>query len=185
MNHRGTFWLFVPFLLLIFQVGFCQTKVQQKLPDRTRILFLLDASGSMQEQWLRPNQSRWTVAKSILTKLVDSLRQKTKLELGLRVYGHQSPQEQKNCKDTRLEVPFKAKNHSLIIDKLEEIRPRGVTPITYSLEQAAGDFPSGPGYRNIVILVTDGIESCGGDVCAMSRAPDRALWPVSTDVSAQ
>jgi Ca-activated chloride channel family protein len=53
---------------------------------------------------------------------------------------------------------------------LEEIRPKGVTPITYSLEQAAGDFPSGPGYRNIVILVTDGIESCGGDVCAMSRA---------------
>lgn len=170
MNQRRTFWLLIVTSLLACHFGYTQTKVQQKLPDKTRILFLLDASGSMQEQWMRPNQSRWTVAKSILTKLVDSLRQNTSLELALRVYGHRSPQEQKNCKDTFLEVPFKAKNHSLIISKLDEIRPKGVTPITYSLEQAAGDFPAGPGYRNILILITDGIESCGGDVCAMSRA---------------
>jgi Ca-activated chloride channel family protein len=170
MSHRHTFWLLVAAFLICYQAGLGQTKVQQKPPDKTRILFLLDASGSMQEEWMRPNQSRWTVAKSILTKLVDSLRQNTKLELALRVYGHRSPQEQKNCKDTWLEVPFKAKNHSLIIEKLEEIKPKGVTPITYSLEQAAGDFPAGPGYRNILILITDGIESCGGDVCAMSRA---------------
>lgn len=155
---------------LWLQVAVGQTRVQQKLPEKTRILFLLDASGSMLEQWERPNQTRWSVAKSILTRLVDSLRQNNKLELGLRIYGHRSAQEIKNCKDTWLEVPFKAKNHSLIIDKLQEIKPKGVTPITYSLEQAAGDFPAGPGYRNIVILITDGIESCGGDLCATSRA---------------
>lgn len=161
-------------LLLSFIIpgpfAYSQTKVQQKLPDKTRILFLLDASGSMLEQWERPNQTRWSVAKSILTKLVDSLRQNNKLELGLRVYGHRSPQEIKNCKDTWLEVPFKAKTHTLIINKLQEIKPKGVTPITYSLEQAANDFPAGPGYRNIVILITDGIESCGGDLCATSKA---------------
>ncbi|MEO8474594.1 MAG: VWA domain-containing protein [Chryseolinea sp.] len=146
-----------------------QKKVQQKIPEKTRILFLLDASGSMQEQWEK-NQTKWTVARSILSRLVDSLKENSMLELGLRVYGHRSPQEQKNCKDTNLEVPFKAKNHPLIISKLQEIKPKGVTPITYSLELAAGDFPAGPGYRNIVILITDGIESCGGDLCAMSRA---------------
>ncbi|HTE34621.1 MAG TPA: VWA domain-containing protein [Chryseolinea sp.] len=156
--------------LLFGHLASGQTKVQQKLPGKTRILFLLDASGSMLEQWERPNQTRWSVAKSILTHLVDSLRQNTKLELGLRVYGHRSPQEIKNCKDTFLEVPFKSKNHTLIIDKLQTIKPKGVTPITYSLEQAANDFPAGPGYRNIVILITDGIESCGGDLCATSRA---------------
>lgn len=149
---------------------FAQHKVQQKLPEKTRILFLIDASGSMMEEWQRPNQTRWTVAKSIMSKLVDSLKQNSNLELALRVYGHKSPQEQKNCKDTWLEVPFKARNHALIINKLQEIKPKGVTPITYSLEQAANDFPAGPGYRNIVILVTDGIESCGGDLCAMSQA---------------
>ncbi len=157
-------------LLFFFASGFSQTKIQQKLPEKTRILFLLDASGSMLEQWERPNQTRWSVAKSILTKLVDSLGRNSKLELALRVYGHRSPQEIKNCKDTWLEVPFKAKNHTVIIEKLNQIKPKGVTPITYSLEQAANDFPSSPGYRNIVILITDGIESCGGDLCAMSQA---------------
>jgi Ca-activated chloride channel family protein len=161
-------------LLLVLSVwagtALSQTRVQQTIPEKTRILFLLDASGSMQEQWQRPNQSRWTVAKRILTRLVDSLRQNNNLELALRIYGHQSPQEVKNCKDSRLEVPFRGRNHQLIIDKLGDIKPKGVTPITYSLEQAANDFPAGPGYRNIVILITDGIESCGGDLCATSRA---------------
>jgi Ca-activated chloride channel homolog len=161
---------FLVLLLFPFYSSYSQTKVQQKLPEKTRILFLLDASGSMLEQWERPNQTRWSVAKSILTKLVDSLGQNTKLELALRVYGHRSPQEIKNCKDTWLEVPFKPRSHTLIIQKLEEIRPKGVTPITFSLEQAANDFPSSPGYRNIVILITDGIESCGGDLCATSKA---------------
>lgn len=170
LTQRALTWIVIPFSLFLYASALGQTKVQQKLPDKTRILFLLDASGSMQEQWERPNQTRWSVAKSILTKIVDSLRQNNKLELGLRVYGHRSPQEIKNCKDTWLEVPFKAKNHTLIIDKLGEIKPKGVTPITYSLEQAANDFPAGPGYRNIVILITDGIESCGGDLCATSRA---------------
>lgn len=161
--------LFIPFL---FSFSYCisQTKVQQKLPEKTRILFLLDASGSMLEQWERPNQTRWSVAKSILTKLVDSLKINSKLELALRVYGHRSPQEIKNCKDTWLEVPFTAKNHALITEKLSQLKPKGVTPITYSLEQAANDFPANAGYRNIVILITDGIESCGGDLCAMSLA---------------
>src|SRR5687768_5687131 len=164
---RNTFFVISLFLST---TTFSQTKVQQKIPEKTRILFLLDASGSMLEQWERPNQTRWSVAKSILIKLVDSLGQNSKLELGLRVYGHRSPQEIKNCKDTWLEVPFKPRSHTLIIQKLNEIKPKGVTPITYSLEQAANDFPSNAGYRNIVILITDGIESCGGDLCAMSRA---------------
>lgn len=170
MTGRPLFVFLCPLLFAISFQAVSQNRVQQKLPEKTRILFLLDASGSMAEEWQRPNQTRWTVAKAIMSKLVDSLKQNSHLELGLRVYGHKSPQEQKNCKDTGLEVPFRAKNHALIINKLQEIKPKGVTPITYSLEQAANDFPAGPGYRNIVILVTDGIESCGGDLCAMSQA---------------
>ena len=162
--------LFFITLLFVCNTSFSQTKIQQKIPEKTRILFLLDASGSMLEQWERPNQTRWSVAKSILAKLVDSLGHDSKLELGLRVYGHRSPQEIKNCKDTWLEVPFKPRSHTLIIQKLNEIKPKGVTPITYSLEQAANDFPTAAGYRNIVILITDGIESCGGDLCATSIA---------------
>jgi len=162
-------WLLCTLVIAGCYSSIAQTKLQQRVPEKTRILFLFDGSGSMLEPWGKPNQIKINIAKSILTQIVDSLKQNDKLELALRIYGHRSPREANNCKDTWLEVPFKPKNHKLIIDKINEIKPKGVTPITYSLEQAAKDFPAGVGYRNIVILITDGIESCGGDLCATSR----------------
>ena len=68
-----------------------------------------------------------------------------------------------NCRDTRLEEPFARNNHDRIIEKLNDVRPKGTTPIAYSLQQAAKDFPENDNYRNIVIIITDGIESCDGD----------------------
>lgn len=139
----------------------------QALPEKTRILFVLDGSGSMNAQWGR-DQSRMDVAKSILTRLVDSLRINPKLELALRVYGHRYTRQSNNCNDSQLEVPFGINNHNTIINEIKDITPRGVTPITYSLLQAAKDFPASAGYRNILILITDGVESCGGDPCQVS-----------------
>ena len=146
-----------------------QDKNQQALPEKTRILFVLDGSGSMNATW-GENQSRMDVAKSILTRLVDSLRVNPKLELALRIYGHRYARQSNNCTDSQLEVPFGVNNHKRIIDEIADITPRGVTPITYSLLQAANDFPTATGYRNIVILITDGVESCGGDPCEASIA---------------
>ena len=158
-------------IILIFflanQFSFAQTKVQQKLPEKTRILFVLDGSGSMNALWGN-NQSRMDIAKQILTRLVDSLRVNSNLDLGLRVYGHRFSRQANNCEDSKLEVPFAAKNHNAIINKIKEIVPKGTTPITYSVLQAANDFPASPGYRNILILITDGVESCGGDPCSVS-----------------
>jgi Ca-activated chloride channel homolog len=148
--------------------SFGQNKIQQIVPEKTRILFVLDGSGSMEALWDN-KQSRMDIAKSILTRLVDSLRVNPALEIGLRVYGHQFPRSSNNCKDSRLEVPFGRKNHNVIVSKIKSITPRGVTPITYAIEQAAKDFPSAAGYRNIMILITDGVESCGGDPCSMSK----------------
>jgi Ca-activated chloride channel family protein len=161
----GKIVLFI--LLTISSASFAQKKVQQKIPEKTRILFLLDGSGSMNGQWTG-GKSRIEIAKGILTRLVDSLKANAQLELALRVYGHRYARQLNNCQDTYLEVPFGPKNHATIITKLKDIVPKGVTPITYSIEQAAKDFPLSPGYRNILILITDGIESCGGDPCAMS-----------------
>ena len=154
-------------LLIGSLVSLGQNNVHQILPEKTRILFVLDASGSMEGVW-EGNLSRMDIAKKILTRLVDSLRNTTNLELALRVYGHRFSRQANNCTDSYLEVPFGPKNHNAIISKLKDIKPKGNTPITYSLQQAAHDFPSNTGYRNILILITDGIESCGGDPCAAS-----------------
>src|SRR5687768_5861300 len=79
---------------------------QQALPQKTRILFVLDGSGSMNADW-GENLSRMDVAKSILTRLVDSLRINPNLELALRVYGHRYSRQANNCNDSQLEVPFR------------------------------------------------------------------------------
>ncbi len=129
-----TFLFFCLLSLGVFQLH-AQNKVQQKLPEKTRILFLLDGSGSMEGIW-EGKESRMEIAKKILTKLVDSLRANQNLELALRVYGHRFNRSANNCQDTQLEVPFGAKNHNTIINKLKDITPRGTTPITYSLQQA-------------------------------------------------
>ena len=159
------------FFLLAFLLGFSTLSAQspqQKLPEKTRILFLLDGSGSMLARW--ENTYRINVAKKLLSDFVDSLRTVNQLELALRVYGHQYDQRLRRCDDSRLEVAFSANNHDRIITVLKNLSPKGNTPIAYSLEQAAKDFPSDKNARNIIIIITDGIESCDGDPCAVSLA---------------
>lgn len=163
---RFVIFLFFSLFLVNFSLS-GQEVNEQALPEKTRILFVLDGSGSMNADW-GENKSRMEVAKEILTRLVDSLRVNPKVELALRVYGHRYSRQANNCNDSQLEVAFGINNHSSIISEIKDITPRGVTPITYSLLQAANDFPGTGGYRNIVILITDGVESCGGDPCQAS-----------------
>ncbi len=159
------------FLLLLSQsiAVSAQTPVKGKEEEpviTTRILFLLDASGSMLGTW--QNNSRWNVAKRLLTDLMDSLEQREQLEVALRVYGHQTARGERDCKDTKLEVPFAKNSFGKIKTRLKSIRPLGNTPIAYSMSQAATDFPRDPFSRNILILITDGQESCDGDPCQVS-----------------
>ncbi len=165
MKRISTRFLWV-FLLLAISFKARSQVYMQKLPKTTRILFLLDASGSMAEKW--GQTTRIDVAKHFLSDFVDSLRINKDLQLALRVYGFQYPNRYHRCDDSKLLVPFGSDNHDEILQKIKQIQPKGVTPIAYSLLQAANDFPEDKDARNIVILITDGIESCNGDPCSVS-----------------
>src|SRR5680860_546336 len=69
-----------------------------------------------------------------------------------------------------MEVHFSTNNYDKIKTKLKSLYPQGTTPIAYSLEQTKNDFPSCTNCRNIIILITDGIEECDGDPCAVALA---------------
>jgi Ca-activated chloride channel family protein len=133
----------------------------------TRILFVFDASQSMAGYW--ESDQKINIARDFLIEIVDSLQELKNVQMALRVYGHQSPVPPQNCDDTKLEVPFNTNNALQIRQKLKYLIPKGTTPIAFSLEKAAGDFPPCPDCRNIIILITDGIEACEGDPCAVSR----------------
>lgn len=137
-----------------------------KAEPLTRILFLLDASSSMLNPW--EGKTKMDVARSVIAEIADSLPSGTSVQTALRVYGHQSINTANDCNDTKLEVPFASDNASAIRYRLNAIRPKGITPLALSLEKSADDFPYDANARNIVVLVTDGEESCGGDPCAIS-----------------
>ncbi|MCE2740357.1 MAG: VWA domain-containing protein [Sphingobacteriales bacterium] len=163
----NTFSKFV-FVLILLAFGCQNMHAQTTRPIKTRILFLLDASGSMYARM--DNDTRINVARRLLGKTIDSLVGTPNLEIALRVYGHTSPPNQRNCKDTRLEVPFRKGNFEEVKNRIQAITPKGTTLIAHSLLQSAYDFPKEPYTRNVIILITDGIEECQGDPCAVSEA---------------
>lgn len=151
--------------------GFCGINNQAKAQETplTRILFIYDASNSMNGTW--KSGVKHQVAYKLLSEALDSLVGVPDLELALRAYGHSKYYKTgQDCEDTELLVPFGDRNTSSIKNAIKSISPKGTTLIAYSLEQAAGDFPSCNNCRNIIILITDGIEECDGDPCAISMA---------------
>lgn len=132
-----------------------------------RILFLVDGSSSMLYNW-KPSETRNKVASRIISDICDSIIAVNKdVSFGIRAYGTQYPSQDKNCTDTRLEMPFtNANNIHLLKHKAKQIRAFGYSPIAYSLQVAAEqDFQYSDDYSYSIILITDGGESCGGDIC--------------------
>lgn len=159
--------LYIKLLLALLLVPVILHAQKKEVKQETRILFLFDDSQSMYARW--ETNTKFEIAKKLLADMVDSLQQIDNLQLALRVYGHTKKYPPQDCDDTRLEVPFGVKNGFKIKKRLNEIQPSGTTPIARSLEECQRDFPSTPG-RNVIILITDGIEECNGDPCAVSLA---------------
>lgn len=142
--------------------------VRTKIPvTTTRILFVFDASQSMYGRW--QSDMKMNIAQRLLGNVLDSLKNQENLELALRVYGHQKPYPPQDCDDTNLEVPFGKNNIAKIKHRLSTINPKGTTPIAFALSRAKNDFTACQNCRNIIILITDGVEECGGDPCEVSR----------------
>ncbi|HTO15102.1 MAG TPA: VWA domain-containing protein [Edaphocola sp.] len=131
-----------------------------------KILFLLDGSSSMLDDW-QPGKERFTVASDIINTIVDSIVHiNPSVQFALRVFGHEHIVQENNCFDTKLEVPFSRGNMEQMKARLRHVSPRGVSPIAYSLQVTANeDFQNSELNAYSIILLTDGGESCGGNLC--------------------
>jgi len=123
----------------------------------------MDASFSMRKDW--EGGTKWKTAVRTLTEIIDSTSQLDNVYVGLRLFGHLYDESESNCKDTRLELPLGKYSKEKFANKINTIRPKGITPITYSLEKCVTDFGDDLNAKNILILITDGEESCNGDPC--------------------
>jgi Ca-activated chloride channel family protein len=173
-RNSSSFFLSKPVIIcyfLIVTLFLSSSSIAQEKRPLTRIEFVFDASFSMFGQW--QSGMKMDIAKKMLSEFLDSIQKVPNLEIAFRCYGHQVPlRPERSCTDTKLEVPFGKNNVTAIKNRLKTIVPKGTTPIAYTLEQCGGDFPtaSSPNVRNIIILITDGIEECDGDPCAVSLA---------------
>jgi len=119
------------------------------------IELILDASESMTYEI--KGEAKIDIAKETLIDFIIQLPDEA--NVGLRVYGADPV---KACQDTELLVPIQPKDQDLLIRAIQVIEPGAMTPIAFSLEQAEQDFQDLPG-ENIVVLLSDGHDTCGGD----------------------
>ena len=132
----------------------------------SRILILFDESSSMIQSW-SGGKEKYKAGDELIMKLIDSIYAVNKdVEFSLRVFGHQHTVAENNCYDTKTEVAFSKDNRTQMMLRLADIHPLGVTPIAYALSEAAKyDLTDISHNVYSIVLITDGGESCGGDIC--------------------
>lgn len=154
-------------VVLSLSVGLCAGVAGAQAT--TNVQLILDASGSMLGK-LPDGQTRIASAKATLTQFLGGLNADPSLNVGMRIYGgglKAGPQ----CEDSVLVTPMKGFEKAALQQQVSGATPKGATPIVYSLIQAAADFPKDSS-RKVIVLVTDGEESCGGklnDAAAMFK----------------
>ncbi len=130
-----------------------------------KLLFVLDYSNSMGEYL--EHKTKVNQVKEMMSYLLPQISPETKV--GLRVYGHTCNIIAYNaCRSSELVTPLGFANSTNILSEMSRLRPRGMTPITYSLKQAVNkDLQGYDGIKHIILL-TDGGENCDESPCDYS-----------------
>ncbi|HMQ88472.1 MAG TPA: VWA domain-containing protein [Flavilitoribacter sp.] len=126
------------------------------------IVFIYDASGSM---WGKMgDRTKMEIASTVLAGSLEKLGQEQ--QVGLVAYGHR---QKSDCKDVEFLVGIENTSKKTVADAVKGIKPLGKTPLAYSATQVF-DRLRATKTSATVILVTDGIESCDGNICEVVKA---------------
>lgn len=122
-------------------------------------IIVLDASGSMWGQI--DGRAKLEIAREALGSVLSGMDPAT--EIGLIAYGHR---EKGSCDDIEVVVPPAAGTGPAIIEAANAMKFLGKTPLTEAVRRAAAELKSTEA-KATVILITDGIETCEADPCAL------------------
>ncbi len=122
-------------------------------------IIVLDASGSMWGQI--DGRAKLEIAREALGTVLAGIDPAT--EIGLIAYGHR---EKGSCEDIELVVPPAAGTGKAITDAANAMKFLGKTPLSEAVRRAAAELKSTEA-KATVILITDGIETCEADPCAL------------------
>lgn len=135
--------------------------VQSAAAQDVKTVIVMDGSGSMWGQI--DGRPKLEIAKETLADVLTDFP--ADRALGLLAYGHR---RKGDCGDIELMVPPAPGTVPEVLEAANAMRFLGKTPLTEAVRQAALGLRSTEEAAT-VILITDGIETCAGDPCALGR----------------
>lgn len=176
------------FLLLLFFIALPIFAYEVYTPDNfnyeesgDKLLFVVDFSNSMSEYL--EHKTKVNHVKEMMSYILPQISPST--QVGVRVYGHTCNLIAYNaCRSSELVIPMGLNNRAKISSEMHRLRPRGMTPITYSLKQAVKkDLKDFDGIKHIILL-TDGGENCDESPCDYSIELMKKRRDIKIDVIA-
>ncbi len=145
-------------ILLLLLAGVAQAQSTEK----TRLLLIMDCSNSMWDHW--QSNSKIKVTQQVLLSFLDSISKQHDVDVALRVFGHLNKEQF----GTRLEVPFGSDNIYRLQSKIKTLVPQGGCTAA-ALTDALSDFPATGSSRNLILIITDGMDDCDAEICDVAR----------------
>jgi len=142
------------------------------LKENINIQIILDSSKSMDQKL--DGRMKMEIAQKEIARFASRFPKQA--NVSLRVYGHEGANDlalkEASCAATETIYPFQPYSKEEFKQTLSQIQPAGWTNIAKALEEAKEDFADydSETNTNIIYLVTDGLETCGGDPAAAAAA---------------
>ena len=171
--------------ILVVLLSFCASTIatmgqksdsKSEISNKTRVLLILDCSNSMWDKW--QSDSKIKITQTVLLTFLDSISNKNEIDVALRVFGHLN----KKSYGTRLEVPFEKDNIHKLRSKIKTLVPQGGCEAVSALSNSLNDFPPTGNSRNIIVIITDGMDDCEGSICEVARQVQNSGVVVKTFV---
>ena len=131
-------------------------------------MLVFDASGSMAGMGFgEATVTRIDQIRKALAEVLPSVAPVR--NLGLIVFG---PGSHRACENIDIKLPVARYSSAQIMAKLDKVQPYGQTPLTDAVRKAAEAlrFRERPA---VIVLLTDGDETCRGNPCELARALKR------------
>jgi Ca-activated chloride channel family protein len=149
----------------VVAVALAQAETDVPATCRDDAMIVFDASGSMAGTDMNssPVAPRIAKVKDALSRVLPSVA--VTRNLGLIDYG---PGPYNRCDNIELQLEPVPNAAGRIMTIVNGLVPAGRTPLTSAVREAANvlHFPAKPA---VVVLLTDGEETCGGDPCNLAR----------------
>lgn len=134
-------------------------------PAQERVMLILDSSGSMWGQVEGVNKH--LIARDVIGEVLSDIGEN--VNMGVMAYGHR---RKGDCRDIETLIPVGPIDPDGIMSRIKRIQPRGKTPITAAVRRAGEELKYSE-EKATIVLVSDGLETCDADPCALATEMEK------------